>query len=647
MNSKRRRECQAELAALDWCIDAVLREEDGKVKLNRISFLLSIWMLAACGVPAPTATVTPAPTQAVPTPTNVRAGQLAGRIVYSNENDIFVMDLATSQITRLTDDPEWDFDAAWSPDGTQIVFRSHRDGNEEIYIMNADGSNQTNLSRNPGADWSPVWSPDGIRIAFFSERNGRSGIWVMDIKGDNAIPVGTPPGVNDYPTWSPDSQRIAWNCTMGRRHPSGQGDFEICVVNADGSDLTQLTDTEGDNKFPAWSPDGSKILFVSNRAGWPTLPEYQPLGYDPENFGDEEIFVMNVDGTNQINLTNNPREDDSFPAWSPDGLHFVYSRYGCLTALSFADPSQQIPLTKGDCTGTDSGTFPDWFQPTRSSSMAPTVRCSPAISFMDERNGQTDIFTIDYDGSGLSQLTNDAARELAMSWSPDGSQLIFQRSSEEDGTTELYLVHADGSGLMNLTRNPGDDWSPAWSPDGNQIAFYSQRSGGMGLYVMTRADLLSGEAGRAAAIIRGTQMGAWPSWSPDGERIVYRQELPGNDEIFVIHADGSDPINLTQHSANDLSPDWSPDGKTIIFESIRDGNYEIYAVHPDGSNLRRLTNHSLEDQHARWSPDGKAILYSHHGELYLMNPDGSDPRPLAGKAISGNFAEWRTCLNSP
>ena len=612
-----------------------------KVKSILWLFVACLLILAACAAPAPRLNPTQVPTKVSPTPANALNSTLTGQIVYSNENDIFVLNLADSQVRRLTDDPELDFDAAWSPDGSQIVFRSHRDGDEEIYVMNADGSNQTNLSKNPGGgDWSPVWSPDGTRIAFFSEREGKSGIWVMDTHGGNVIPVGTASGVNDYPTWSPDSKRIAWNCTMGKTHPNRRGDFEVCVSNADGSGLTQLTDTEGDNKYPTWSPDGSQIAFVSNRNGWPTLPDYEPLGYDPEAFGDEEIFIMNVDGTNQINLTNNPREDDSFPAWSRDGQHLIYSRYGCLTVLSLANASQPIRISKGNCTGTDAGTFPDWFQPVKTASAETASTCEPAISFMDERNGQVDIFAVNSDGSGLRQLTNDSARELAMSWSPDGSKLAFQRSSEEDGSTELYLVNADGSELTNLTRNPGDDWSPAWSPDGKQIVYYADGAEGMALYIMNFFK------GSAPAVIPGTQMGAWPSWSPDGKQIVYRQELPGNDEIFVIHADGSNPVNLTQHYANDLSPDWSPDGKTIIFESVRDNNYEIYAIKPNGDNLRRLTNHPLEDQHARWSPDGTTILYSHHGELYLMNPDGSDPRPLTKQPITGNFAEWRTCVKN-
>jgi Tol biopolymer transport system component len=363
--------------------------------------IVSALVLAACAAPAPVTNPVSTSSSQDPTSTSTSrpSGKLTGQIVYSGENDIFVMDLADSRITQLTTDPAWDFDAAWSPDGTKIVFRSHRDGNEEIYGMNADGSGQTNLSNNPGGDWSPVWSPDGTRIAFFSTRQGKSGIWVMDSDGANAIPVGTPPGVNDYPTWSPDSQQIAWNCTLGRTLSNGQGDFEICVANADGSGLTQLTDTAGSNKYPAWSPDGSRIAFVSTRNGWPTLPEYEPPGYDPGSFGDEEIFIMNVDGTDQINLTHNPREGDSFPAWSRDGRHLVYSRYGCLTVVDITDPSQRIELSRENCTGTDSGTFPDWFQPGTSAAAGTDSQGSPAARFMDEHNGQRDRFAITADGT--------------------------------------------------------------------------------------------------------------------------------------------------------------------------------------------------------------------------------------------------------
>lgn len=289
--------------------------------------------------------------------------QLKGRITYSYEGDVYVMNADGSAVTRLTNDPEMDFDSVWSPDGAQIAFRSHRDGNEEVYVMNADGSDQRNLSNSPGGDYSPAWSPDGERIAFMSDRNNRIGnsLFVMNADGTDPVQITDIAGINEYPSWSPDGQRLVFNCTFGKQLSSGEGDFEICVVNADGTDLSQLTDTDGTNKFPAWSPDGTYIAFESTRGGWPTLPDYVPLGYDKHNYGDEEIYLMTTDGSDQVNLTQNPREADTFAAWSRDGL-LVFSRYGCLMVMRpFEADAVQITQSP-NCAGEDSGQFPDWFQ---------------------------------------------------------------------------------------------------------------------------------------------------------------------------------------------------------------------------------------------------------------------------------------------
>jgi TolB protein len=139
--------------------------------------------------------------------------------------------------------------------------------------------------------------------------------------------------------------------------PQGVGDFEICVVNADGTGLQQLTDSPGESKLPAWSPDGSTIAFVTNRDGWPSLPDYTPLGYDRGRFGDEEIYLMNADGSDQVNLTNNPREDDAFPAWSRSG-QLIFSRYGCLMVMQ-ADGSRLEQITPQSLCADG---FPDWFR---------------------------------------------------------------------------------------------------------------------------------------------------------------------------------------------------------------------------------------------------------------------------------------------
>ena len=334
-----------------------LGNEEAKKRAS-LFVALSAWaMLTSCTqIPmdgASTSAIVTSP------PGRLLAGGLSGRIVFDHEFDIWTMNADGSLRVRLTAHPDEDFDAVWSPDATMISFRSHRDGNEEVYVMNADGSQARNLTNSPSSDYSPAWSPDGKTIAFASDREPDSGgndIYIVNIDGSSLRRLTTGGGIDEYPSWSPDGTRIAYSCTGGRRLPNGVGDFEICAMNADGSDQLQLSDDPGISGHPAWSPDGTFIAFMTTRDGWPTLPEYVPPGYEDGEFGDYEVYVMDADGGNPRNITANGRADEQFPTWSPDGDYVLFSRYGCLV-VSTPDGSAEVQITED---GLCADGFPDW-----------------------------------------------------------------------------------------------------------------------------------------------------------------------------------------------------------------------------------------------------------------------------------------------
>jgi Tol biopolymer transport system component len=229
--------------------------------------------------------------------------------------EIYIMNSDGSDQIRLTENPARDAAPAFSPDGTRIVFSSLRDGNADIYIMNADGSNQTKLTDDPANDWFPSLSSDGQKILFYSNRDFDQEVYVMDTDGSNPInltknaPVNMAFGKAPLPPSEVSLDEIPHKIVFeSYRETEGKKNWELCIVNADGSNLINLTNSSDiDEKYPHASPDGQLICFVAD--------EGKDLKSKRRN-----VYYMNIDGTDRVRVAENAYQ----PCWSPDGKQIAY-----------------------------------------------------------------------------------------------------------------------------------------------------------------------------------------------------------------------------------------------------------------------------------------------------------------------------------
>jgi TolB protein len=265
------------------------------------------------------------------------------------------------------------------------------------------------------------------------------------------------------------------------------------------------------------------------------------------------------------------------------------------------------------------------------------------IAFESQRDGNAEIYVMNPDGSGETNLTNNPAFDTTPAWSPDGARIAF--GSLRDGDFEIFVMNADGTNPVNLTNSPNTDLWPTWSPDGTKIAFHTFRDAGSGL--QSEIYVMDADGSNQTNLSQNAAIDVNPQWSPDGTKIAFMRQVPfsGDAEIYVMDAaTGMNQTNLTNNPAADAGASWSPDGSRIAFESSRDDAFgEVYVMNADGTGVTRITN-SGGNANPAWSPDGTKIAFATNrdGEvqIYAMNTDGSGQVPLTAPPGRNALPHW-------
>jgi uncharacterized repeat protein (TIGR01451 family) len=461
---------------------------------------------------------------------------------------------ASRSVTYLSSDAALDFTgtAALRSSG-KLAFVGIQSGLYNVAVVNGDGTGRRTLTLDRASNYSPAWSPDGTRIAFVNDKYEwgatRHRIYVMDSDGGNRRRLTYTAAADEFapesytdPVWSPDGTKIAFLSNLDVQINQSR----LYVMNANGTNITRLSNGLYAGR-PTWSPDGTKLAF-----------------------GDAGVIkTVNADGTGETVISG---ANDSAPAWSPDGSQIAFVSY--------------------------------------------------------RNNYDAEIYSMSPDGANQRRLTDSEGPDDSPSWSPSGAKIAFVRSPSY-GDKDVYVMNADGSAQTNLTATPGADFDPAWSPDGTKIAFASWRDQA-GVYVMNADG--TAQTGLAAD-------GEKPAWQPDGSGLP-----PAPTEysirVHVEHVDGYGlndiTINLsgtqTAHATTDDNGDY------LVWGLPAGGSYTItpaarygYVFTPASLTFNNLSRDETADFSAADPPEPTPTptpTPTPSADLSITNAASSNPAEL-------------------
>ena len=519
-------------------------------------------------------------------------------VFVAHGSNIFKLNIATRRIEQLTNNAKRLIQYEhldWSPDGQKILFimaTSVLEGPKtDLCVMDIKRRQIRHILQpdSPMRIANPNWSPDSEHIIYYYQGNRRAGISIISDDGNNIVNITPDPFEPvDLPTWSPKRSQIGYIDNIIITQPPPPNPLQIYMMNLAKESVTALTSGGAEERIPlAWHPDGHKILFAM----------LNPVGRPGPDWSD--IFVMDNNGENIINLTQTP-EEEVHASWSPDGEKVVFDRM----------------VKKGEVIG----------------------------------DFESAIFVMEADGQNPQRLTFEPGLNFAPSWSPDGNKIAFL--SYRNGTSRIHTMDINGQNVQQVTHHRRKfDGQPVWSPDGRWIAFMSgEDEGDWGLYV-------TDPQGHHENLITRFQLThfsglGWfrPAWSPDSQHLIYAVEEQNSAGLMKIRIDQKVPTPLkTDELMNWSTPVWSPERDNLLF-SAREAREPIEPIYLGAEYTMHLMNPDTAQKHTFvllrtsgkkywdlsrlvWGPDGSQLILSGRERF----PRGREKRSKKRKR-SRNFA---------
>ena len=475
---------------------------------------------------------------------------------FSYLGDLWLVPAEGGSATRLTVNEGHESNSCWSPDGKLIAFTSSREFNADVFVIPAAGGTPRQLTFNSTPDVVRDWSGDGKWIIFDSRREVnsplRQGV-IYEVGVDGGQPKRLIDCTGSSGALSPDGKALAFVrgiTPWWRKAYHGSSDQDIWLKLLDGSPGKRLTQFDGKDTDPMWSPDGEQIYFLSDRDGI------------------TNVWVMPQAGGEARRVSDFKADGAAFASIARDGSRIAcyLDGYICIVNTATGETKKLDILAPSDLKD-------NVIEPKTYTSEASEIALSPdgeQIAFVV----RGEVFAMKAIGGKAMRLSKSAARESNIAWSPDSRKLLF--CSDRDGTMDIFVMQSTDGREPTLAKSRrretaplatsgAEERSPRWSPDGKAIA-----------YLIDRGDLwlMNADGTGKKELVKGPNVGSF-DWSPDSRWIAFQQESGfWISDIYVVSVNSGVVNNITRHVSTDDSPLWSEDGKRILFTSNRAGDLE-------------------------------------------------------------------------